>query len=178
MKKQRRERDEELRRVYRTHVRAVYAFLAYTVSADVAEDLTSETFERVIKAWDSFDARIASERTWILTIARNALMDHYRRQRLRNTVSTDEHPAILGALATSSDPLATQLSSDAVVEWLKHLAPRDQEVVALRFGADLSAREVAAITGLTEGNVHQLTSRALRRLRAVAAGQPHVTGSP
>lgn len=163
------ERDRELRRFYRAHVTAVYAFLAYSVSKETAEDLTSVTFERAIKAWERFDAAKASERTWVLAIARNALTDHFRRQKFRAATSLDEHPALLATMTTTEDPLALQMSADGVVEWLGQLGERDREVLALRFGADLSASEVAAATGLSESNVHQIVSRSLRRLRSVAA---------
>ena len=106
----RRGRDEALRRVYHEHLRAAYAFLAYSVPAATAEDLTAATFERVIRAWDRFDPAKASERTWILTIARNLLADHFRRQQHRAAVSLDEHPGLLDAL--SDDWETRRLSED------------------------------------------------------------------
>ena len=160
---------DELRRVYRAHVSAVYAFFAYSVSKETAEDLTSVTFERVLKAYERFDPSRASERTWILTIARNALTDHYRRQSHRHAISTDEHPLLLDRLVETDDPLARQLRVEGLAGWLRELGAREQEVLALRFGADLPARDVAELTGLSEQNVHQISSRALRRLRARAA---------
>lgn len=130
------------------------------------------TFERVMKAWDRFDPALASERTWVLAIARNALTDHYRRQRLRTTVSTDEHPALLDTLLTVEDPLARQMSADGLAAWLGQLGDRERQVLAMRYGADMSAKEIAESLELTEGNVHQIVSRALRRLRAAAEAAP------
>ena len=167
---------DELRRVYRAHVRAVFAFFAYSVSREVAEDLTAATFERVVKAWARFDPAIASERTWILTIARNVLTDYYRRQSHRGTVSTDEHPALLEAIVAVDDPITRHLSTSGFTSWLRELNDREQQVLALRYGADLSAREIAATLSLSEPNVHQISSRALRRLRDIAR-QRGVTGS-
>lgn len=164
--------EDELRRVYRAHVSAVYAFFAYSVSKETAEDLTSTTFERVLKAYERFDPNRASERTWILTIARNALTDHYRRQAHRQAVSTDEHPLLLDRLVETDDPLARQLRVDGITGWLRELSEREQEILALRYGADMPARDVAELTGLSEQNVHQISSRALRRLRARAESQP------
>ncbi len=166
MKYARVHRDDELRRVYRTHVRAVYAFLAYSVSRETAEDLTSSTFERVVKSWDRFDPARASERTWVIAIARNALTDHFRRQSHRTTASTDEFPGLLETVEASDDPLAKQLAREGLVSWLEQLAPRERQVLAMRFGADMPASDIAESLGLSEGNVHQITSRALRRLRA------------
>src|SRR4051794_11412500 len=163
-----RDRTEELRRVYRAHVRAVFAFFAYSVGRDEAEDLTSQTFERVVRSWDSFDVAKASERTWILTIARNALTDHFRRRSHRQALSTDEHPALLDTLLSTDDALARRLSVDGLKTWLAAIGERERLVLALRFGADLSAPEIAEATGLSVANVHQLTSRSLKRLREVA----------
>ena len=162
----RRPDDDELRRVYRTHAQAVYAFLGYSVAADVAEDLTSATFERVVRAWPTFDPARASERTWILAIARNTLIDHFRRARLRNAPSLDQHPALLDRLATTEDALQRRIRIDGAREWLETLDDRERLLVALRYGADLTTAEVAAATDLTVANVQQILSRCLRRLRA------------
>jgi len=160
--------EDELRRVYRTHVRAVYAALSYSVDSDTAQDLTSQTFERVIRAWERFDPSRASERTWILAIARNLLADHFRRQQHRAAASLDEHPGLLDALQGGEDWEARRLSEDELRGWLGQLKPREQQVLALRYGADLAADEVADLLELTAANVHQIASRALRRLRELA----------
>lgn len=158
----------DLHDVYREHVSAVFAFFAYAVRREVAEDLTSATFERVVRSWGSYDAAKAAERTWILSIARNILTDHYRRQRHRAGPSVDEHPMLLDTLVTNDDPLARHLSRESVRGWLEQLGPREREVLALRYGADMTAGEIAAALGLSEDNVHQISSRALRRLRKAA----------
>lgn len=157
--------DDELRRVYRTHVSSVYAFFAYAVPRATAEDLTSATFERVIRAWDGFDPARASERTWILAIARNLLTDHYRRQRHRDALSLDEHPAVADALAQPGDAQRELLDREEVLGWLAGLPEREREILALRYGADLTAEAIAQLTGLTAANVHQILSRTLRKLR-------------
>lgn len=160
--------DDELRRVYREHLDAVFGFFAYSVGREAAEDLASITFERVVKHWRKYDAGLASERTWILTIAKNTLIDHYRRQSHRQTTSIDEFPLIAERLAQDEHPLASRLAAEGFAGWLGELSDRDRLVLALRYAADLSGAEIAASTGLTEANVHQVLSRALRKLRAQA----------
>ena len=162
----------ELQRVYRAHVSAVYAFFGYSVSKETAEDLTASTFERVIRAWAGYDPRRGPERAWVLAIARNLLTDHYRRQRHRDTVSTDEHPVVLDVLS-SDDWVESRLTHAELHDWLAQLGQREQEILALRYGADLKAAEIAELTGLSAANVHQIISRSLRRLRAVAERDLH-----
>jgi RNA polymerase sigma factor (sigma-70 family) len=158
---------EELRRVYRDHVDAVYAYLAYSVDRGAAEDLTAATFERVVRSWGRFDARRGSERTWVLAIARNLLTDHFRAGRHRTAVSTDEHPGLLDRLVDDGEPLAAQLTAEELARWLAPLGQREREILALRYAADLTTAEIAGMLGLTDANVQQINSRSLRRLRAL-----------
>jgi RNA polymerase sigma factor (sigma-70 family) len=155
---------DELLRVYQENVRAVYAFFTYSVSHETAEDLTATTFEHVVRAWGQFNPEYSQPRTWIMAIARNLLADHFRRQSHRGAISLDEHPALAASLASSDDPAAACLSLDLIRDWLQWLQPREREVLALRFAADLPAAEIACQLGLSEANVHQISSRALRRL--------------
>src|SRR3954453_20614003 len=157
-------REEELTRVYREHVGAVFAFFAYSVSTETAEDLTAGTFERVIRGWETFDPRRASPRTWILAIARNLLTDHHRRQHHRVTISTDEPPALLERLA-GADARVDRREQPKLREWLAPLGERERQVLALRFAADLSTPEIGVLMDLTPANVQQILSRTLRRLR-------------
>ncbi len=160
--------SDELRRVYREHLSSVYAFFAYSVGDSVAEDLTSATFERVIKAWDRYDPAKAGERTWILAIAGNQLRDHFRRQKHRQAPSLDEHPEIADALAANKAGFERVLDGEQLRIWLACLSERDQQVLALRYGADLAVDAIAGLLELSEANVHQIISRSLRRLREAA----------
>jgi RNA polymerase sigma-70 factor (ECF subfamily) len=157
-----------LRRVYRCHVDAVFAFFASVVDRHTAEDLTASTFERVIRSWDGYDPGLGSERAWLMAIARNLLRDHFRRARFRVGASLDEHPALAEHLMVADDGIDRLLSVAELHAWLGCLGEREREILALRYGADLPAADVAALVGLTPSNVHQIVSRALRRLRQEA----------
>jgi RNA polymerase sigma factor (sigma-70 family) len=139
----------------------VYSFIAYRVrNRETTEDLTQATFERALHAWARFDARRASESTWLLAIARNLLIDHHRRDRssLVGRIQDHAEPAVAG-------PEERMGGLPELTEALEQLSDRDQEVVALRFGGDLTGPEIAELLGLTLANVQQITSRGLRRLR-------------
>ena len=149
--------------IYREEIWGVYGFIAYRVrSRGDAEDLTQQTFERALRAWTKFDPRRAPARVWLLTIARNLLVDHYRadpssRHRPLDEVEEGELGSEVAAPDLGIDPeLATALAT---------LSQRDREIVALRFGGDLTGPEIAELTGLTLANVQQILSRSLRRLR-------------
>jgi len=148
----------------------LYAFFAYRLgSRSDAEDLTQETLERAFRAWARYDPARASVRTWLLAIARNLLIDHYRASRGRQAlVLSDEHE-IEAATVEPSLGLDHRLAAA-----LGALSDRERELVALRYGADLTGPEIAAVTGLSLANVQQILSRSLRRMRAEldASGGP------
>jgi RNA polymerase sigma-70 factor (ECF subfamily) len=167
--------------VYEDHVWDVYAFLAYRLnSRSDAEDLTQLTFERAFRSWDKYDSSKASVRTWLLAIARNALIDHLRRQPQRAEESLDEIQ-LADRLTRQEAPAADFGVAPELQRGLESLTDREREVVALRFGGDLRGSEVASMLGLTLANVQQISSRALRKLRdalePVRAGQPEADRS-
>jgi RNA polymerase sigma factor (sigma-70 family) len=150
---------------YDEQVWNVFGFFAYRVaSRSDAEDLTQQTFERALRAWSRFDPERAPLSVWLISIARNLLVDHYRRngaaprQQPLEEVPEEQLGSELPAADLGVDP--------ALAEALSTLSPRDREIIALRFGADLSGPEIAAATELSLANVQQILSRALRKLRA------------
>ena len=150
-------------RVYDEHVWVVYGFLAYRLgNRDVAEDLTQTTFERALRAWSRFDPRRASERTWLVAIARNALIDHLRRAERTRAEPLDER--LLSQLAPADE---SPTRSPELVDALAQLPERERELVALRYGGDLTGPEIAKLLGLSLANVQQINSRALRKLRGL-----------
>src|SRR3954453_10447304 len=77
---------------YAAHADQVLAFLRYRLSSRAdAEDLTQLTFERALRAWDRFDPERASARTWLMSIAGNLLIDHYRRDRSARQEPIENH---------------------------------------------------------------------------------------
>ena len=155
--------QSDFARVYDDHVWRVYAFIAYRLrDRDVAEDLTQATFERALRAWSRFDPGRASELTWLLAIARNLLIDHHRRDRSSLLHPIDERvaPEVCG-------PEERFTSSPALIDALAKLGEREREVLALRFGGDLTGPEIAAMMDLSLANVQQILSRSLRKLRGM-----------
>lgn len=165
--------------VYEEYVWRVYGFLTYRLgSRESAEDLTQATFERALRAWSRYDPRRGPVGPWLLSIAGNLLIDHHRRDRSTPYAEIDE-----GLLPTAPGPDEQPGASDELITALSRLRDREREVLALRYGGDLSSAEIAALLGLTAANVQQITSRALRRLREllsapapVRSGGPQATG--
>jgi RNA polymerase sigma factor (sigma-70 family) len=157
--------------VYDEHIWDVYGYLAYRVgSREEAEDLTQATFERALRSWSRYEPRRAAPRTWLLSIAHNLLIDHYRATAARPVTVPDESAAE-HARGVQAGPEHDLGLSPELAHALATLSQRDREVLALRFGGELTGPEIAELLGLSLANVQQILSRCLRRLRAHLEGE-------
>lgn len=149
--------------VYEEQVWRVYGFFAYRMgSRPDAEDLTQQTFERALRAWQRYDPSRASPATWLLTIARNLLIDHHRATGTTQFEPLETvDPESIGAV---HDQYNVGIEPD-LEQALAQLSPRDREIIALRFGGEMSGQEIANMTALSLANVQQILSRSLRQMR-------------
>jgi RNA polymerase sigma-70 factor (ECF subfamily) len=157
-------RRADFDRVYAQHAQAVYAFLAYrTGDRGLAEDLLADTFEAALRAHGRFDRRRGSERTWLTTIALNRLRDHARRRAAEaRAYDRVRAAAVPGGAGEALDAVADR---DVVMRALAALSEEERECLALRFGADLTLKEIAAALGEPESTVEGRVYRGLRKLR-------------
>lgn len=163
--------------LYRTYVDRVYAYVAFRVrDRELADDLTQEVFIQALRALGGYDWR-GSLAPWLLRIARNTVVDHWRRQGRRRDRSQsaaeagdeDEDsligrvPDVDGEDAVARAELALDRQRFAVAA--ATLTELQQQVLALRFSAELSIKETAEIMGRSEGAIKNLQHHALRALR-------------
>jgi RNA polymerase sigma factor (sigma-70 family) len=139
-------------------LRRVYAYVAYRIGPGPdAEDVTSETYARALRARDTYDPARGTPVAWLIGIARRCLAEALAARPLLSAERLDVADA--GDLEERS---IRRLSLAAAVESLDE---REQELIALRFGADLSARRIGEILGLRTNAVEVALHRALLRLR-------------
>jgi RNA polymerase sigma factor (sigma-70 family) len=163
--------------VYDEHVWRVYGFFAYRMRTRAdAEDLTQQTFERALRAWSRYDPARAGVATWLLVIARNLLVDHLRADRGPSQQPLDGLDGGHEALRARPDQPDLGLEPD-LERALASLGEREREIVALRFGGEMTGPEIAGATGLTLANVQQILSRSLRRMRDEIEGARSALGS-
>jgi RNA polymerase sigma-70 factor (ECF subfamily) len=121
-----------------------------------AEDVTSEVFERAVRYRDTYDRRKGEPIAWLIGIARRSLQGRDAKglttARVDEIVSPDDFEL----------RVVDRLSIDAAVG---RLGARDRDLISLRYGADLAAREIAAELGMTTNAVHVALHRALASLR-------------
>ncbi len=153
--------------VYDHYFPRVYTYVRYRVrDAAVAEDLTGTIFERVLAGIAGYRAEQAPFAVWLLAIARHAVSDHLRAERRHRWLSLDVlHDRAAGGPAPEELVIAGETRA-ALLAAVARLADRERDLLALKFGARLTNRRIAELTGLSESNVGVILYRAVGRLRA------------
>ncbi len=150
------------------HLGAVHRYLTHLVrNADLAEDLTSETFERAYRNWHQFDPARGAVLTWLVTIARRIALDHFRAES-RRTNREERYAAMEPA---ASDPI--EVSSGLPPQMaaaLGRLSDVEREIVALRVLLDVEGPAAAKIVGISPSACSTTLHRAMTKLRKDLAG--------
>jgi RNA polymerase sigma factor (sigma-70 family) len=140
-------------------IRRVYAYVAYRIGdGPDAEDITSDTFERALRYRASYDPARGGALAWLIGIA-------------RRQISTGT-PVLGGQVVERSEPAASgDLEEDTIRRLtlstaIAGLEERDRELIALRYAADLTAHQIAALLELRTNTVEVALHRALGHLRA------------
>jgi RNA polymerase sigma-70 factor (ECF subfamily) len=140
-------------------ISAVYAYVAYRLgSGPDADDVTSETMEHAYRYRDRYDPAKGEPMAWLIGIARNCVADLVAR---RERVVDESLPE--SATEEMEEQAMRRLSLTRAVA---RLDERERELIALRYGADLTARQIAGVLGLRPNAVEVALHRALGRLRA------------
>ncbi len=150
--------------LYAEQLPRVYNFFRFRVGdGPVAEDLTSITFEKAWRARYRYRRDLGAFSTWLLTIARNVAIDHYRQARA--LAPLEEAEDVAGG--PTPEELAVRRSDiDRLSRLMDGLPARDRELLALKYGAGMTNRAIARLTGLTESNVGTILHRTIQGLRA------------
>lgn len=152
--------------------RRIYAICyRFTGSSTDAEDLTQEVFLKLYRNLASFDVQKGSFQTWITTLARNLLVDHFRRTRMERVSDSldasfdgeDGSPTMADRLADKRPTQEQQVAGfelkSQIQNALKQLSPELREAVILRDLEDMDYKEIAQVLHIPEGTVKSRISR-------------------
>jgi RNA polymerase sigma-70 factor (ECF subfamily) len=153
-----------LEELYRLHFDRIYGYLQLSVgNRHDAEDLTNQTFIKMLESIDRFVWRQAPFSAWLFRIAHNLAMDHFRagRRWQPEEEPRDEPDAVE---PSAEDEAFETIGLESVLEMIEGLSSDQRDVLTLKFVFDFSNAEVATILGKTEGAVKSLQHRALATL--------------
>jgi RNA polymerase sigma factor (sigma-70 family) len=140
-------------------IKRVYAYVAYRIGdGPEAEDVTSDTFERALRYRKTYDSSKGEPVAWLIGIARRCIDDAVR----------DRMPTVA---EVADSPTSEELEKEAVeritvAAAVAGLGAQERELVALRYGADLTSRQIAELVGMKTNAVEVALHRARERLRA------------
>lgn len=153
------------RSLYRALHPVVWGYVSRRIASRAdAEDLVARVFERVVEHLGRFDPERGSARAWVLRIARNAVIDHYRAKTVAG--EPDALERIADAAVDPSSAMEADERENRLREALAGYPPQVREMFALRFADGLRVREIASLMELSEAAVKQRFSRTIRELRA------------
>jgi RNA polymerase sigma-70 factor, ECF subfamily len=143
----------------------VYAYVAYRLgSGPDADDVTSETMEHAYRYRERYDPAKGEPMAWLIGIARNCVAD---------LVARREHVVDEPVPESATEEMEEQaMRRLTLTQAVARLDERERELIALRYGADLTARQIAGVLGLRPNAVEVALHRALGRLRAELERDP------
>jgi RNA polymerase sigma-70 factor (ECF subfamily) len=152
--------------IYEEYLDRIYAYLRVrTASTDDARDLTQQVFLQALEGLPRFRGHADQIAAWLFRIARNAVSNHLRRR--RPAVAWDLVPEALQPRdqQTVDARLVKDESLEQLRALLQSLAPDAQELLALRFVAQLTVAEIATLLGKSDAAVSKQLSRTIHHLQ-------------
>ena len=162
--------QDALTQVHDQYYTSIYRYMTYRVNdLQTAEDLTSEVFIRFLHAIQQKNAPQKTIRGWLYGAASLILKEHYRQKKRTQLIELKE--TLPGEVKHPTEKLELQENKEALQEALTNLTEDQQQVLALRFGSEMSIRDTAETMNKSEGSVKML------QVRAIAALTRSMTGS-
>lgn len=159
---------EAFAEVYDYYFARVYNYVRSRVNLNsIADDITSQIFERILVKMDTFHPERGSFSAWLFTIAHNIISDYLRVQQRQRWISLEVGRELACTRPGPEEVYLFQESQQELQEALGHLNDRDRNLIGLKFWAGLNNRQIAQITGLSDSNVGTILYRSIRRLRVI-----------
>lgn len=156
----------EFERVYEEYFSKIYNFMFYKVlNKELAEDLTSEFFMKLLSKLDTFDESKANLNTWLYTVARNCVIDYFRVRKNDLSVEDEENPIEIPIDYDLETNAIKNEDRKALYVALTSLDGKTRKLLSLKYFFDMSNREISRITGINESTVSTLCLRGIKKLK-------------
>jgi len=154
---------EDFGKLYDKYIKKIYNFIYYKTShKETAEDLTSLAFTKALQNIKNFNINKGYFSAWLYRIARNTVIDHYRKCKVETTIDDIYNLSSQNDIQKDID---CKNKLDEIQKHLKTLSADQREIIIMRVWDELSYREIAEITKKTEANCKMIFSRGIKKLR-------------
>ena len=156
----------DFEKVYQEYFSKIYNFMFYKVlNKEIAEDLTSEFFIKLLTKLNTFDESKANFNTWLYTVARNSVIDYFRSHKIETSIDDQDNPI---ELATDYELEENIIESDdrkALYEALVKVDDRTRKLLSLKYFFDMSNKEISSVTGINESTVSTICLRGMEKIK-------------
>ncbi len=152
--------------IYDTYFSRILNYARYKVgNEEDAHDVTAKTFERVFRNLHRYQPTKAPFSSWIFSIASNELKKNYREQCRHKWLSFDQAGSLLSNLADPEDKAIEKETYKHLYEALSCLKEREKNIISLKFGGQLTNREIGKMLNLSDSNVGVILYRSIQKLK-------------
>lgn len=156
--------EREFERLYLDSYGLVYGYVRARMGSDSdAEDVVAEAYLKAARAFGGFDPARSKFSTWMVTIARNCMISHFRRERVHSVL--DAVPESFAAVEGGQDAVDDR---DLALRLLAVLSDEERELVLLKYREGLRNVDIAHELGMNASTVSTVLARAISKMRAVA----------
>ncbi|MEO8457338.1 MAG: sigma-70 family RNA polymerase sigma factor [Chloroflexota bacterium] len=156
---------------YQRYFPRLFAYVYARVNnVHLTEDLVADVFERAYAKADSLRSKEAYS-TWLFTIARNAIISHVRKHSRETIVDPDVIRDISPAIGSVEGEILAREEQSDIARLVSQFPQREQDIISLKFDAELTNHQIAEIMELTEPNVRVIIFRTLRKLREMMVAE-------
>lgn len=161
----RRDTEEILIDIYKEFFPKIYNYIYYQINnSAICDDLVSSVFMKVVENMDKFDERKASFSTWIYTIARNTVIDYYRKAKLESDIEDYVDSVKYSLSFEDAYREYTQAYRGSTEALIAILNEKERPVIYLRYFEGLSFTEIGSRLGKNSSTIRTLHERALKKM--------------
>jgi RNA polymerase sigma-70 factor (ECF subfamily) len=154
--------------LYDQYVDQIFRYIYYKVgNITESQDLTGQTFLKAFENIESYELRDVAFSSWLYRIAHNLVVDYFRRESKRGSVSIDEQPPAPSDQGNPVEVVMADLEGERLYGAMQKLTHNQREVLVLKFIDNLSNNQVAEIMGMSVGAVKSAQKRGLLALNRI-----------
>lgn len=160
------DKHDEFIEIFKLYYKRVYNYTYYRVnSQEVAEDLSSQIFEKIMLNLNNYKTEKSKFEVWMFAIARNTINDYFRKQKRHKIISIDSILDLVSKDKGPEDLMINKERNNKLMNALNILDAKERNIIAYKFGANLKNIEIARILKISESNVGVKLHRIMKKLK-------------